>query len=1065
MARRTLGQLLKIKGSTIPGVENLKNNEASAWLMTPNINLGENNLDHNNVDLRSDNEVPSGASQDYAVEVTLQNYNEPDKPFLDSLTNEKEKDSQINFNNTKFNSLTFEYLDGNSVAGAARSLEFGERIEENEISNYSFLKPGSLASDRALEHANVVRENKNFFTETNKFYDYTKLGDKAFINGLYSLAPWPKDESLPFGKAKYDRRAGKKVSAEDLNKATDSLLEKAVYFDDGPIFDIINLFAPTALVVQTVKDLKIKLSDEFSKVKDDLNANDEIIRTDESLIFSDLNRTYGAMTTPSKPYEGVQISAINTALAGVGATVALSALYSPMLKAFIQLGRSNKNGSEGASMLALFIPKIAYTILNELGLNYSDVLGVKLENVFKLSDYTTKEQFLGAINPYNNPERSRFLEKWHGMFSDFVSSGFFGNYDQFSAGLISFYGLNNSTINIFKNPSYYAIIARLILRDVNSITKSSKFIVNAARTKRAGDIANIPNVVLEEMVNSFSFKFFVKLMIIGNPWVEARLAESKLYNNNPDFLLDNFLGKDAVGWDDEKQKAFSFSEEKAKLIRYSRDRFGKTNKIMGESLLYFDHLFLSNVSTANELYSNSIKNPFNPRSSLQNRFDPKDIKDIEDLIDSEYVPFSIQDLRNNEIISLPAFIDSVSDSFTPNYETTNGFGRIDPIYSYSRTERSVSISFTLVSFNEDDHNFMYTIVNKLTSMCYPQRSRGEKRNYVESGKTFEFYQPFSQVQTASPMVRIRLGDLIASNRNSFSMQAIFGDNLHHGRVIGNQVLRPKGSISGPEDPTAPFVGKIPFDAVSNPIVRSFNSASGRGLAGFITSLGFDYEGSTWGIRKDQFDRNEAGDFTDHLRAPKKIKVSITFAPVHDMPLGLDYAGRMFAPTHPVGTHSVNFLDDYNLESKINNSIEYTTAIAVENGKLEEIQAAREEAQRQAEISSQAEQQPAAPAAAPASSSVTVGRGGKGGKGGKRGKGGKGGNVSRLDAQATSNWVPYNFKYYAPLYAPLAPLPASSFLPPSGATYRIIDNVDVLGNRFAPNSAINKAASQLVKLRF
>ncbi len=48
-----------------------------------------------------------------------------------------------------------------------------------------------------------------------------------------------------------------------------------------------------------------------------------------------------------------------------------------------------------------------------------------------------------------------------------------------------------------------------------------------------------------------------------------------------------------------------------------------------------------------------------------------------------------------------------------------------------------------------------------------------------------------------------------------------------------------------------------------------------------------YDGATWDTRMTN-------------RAPMSVEVSLSFAPVHDLPLGLDYRGHMIAPTHNVG---------------------------------------------------------------------------------------------------------------------------------------------------------------------
>ena len=81
-----------------------------------------------------------------------------------------------------------------------------------------------------------------------------------------------------------------------------------------------------------------------------------------------------------------------------------------------------------------------------------------------------------------------------------------------------------------------------------------------------------------------------------------------------------------------------------------------------------------------------------------------------------------------------------------------------------------------------------------------------------------------------------------------------------------------------------------FDADKNFIVRSFESSGGRGLAGFITGLNFDWAESTWEIDPGR-------------RAPKMVKLSVSFAPIHDLHLGLDHDGMMTSVPFNVGKMS------------------------------------------------------------------------------------------------------------------------------------------------------------------
>ena len=69
------------------------------------------------------------------------------------------------------------------------------------------------------------------------------------------------------------------------------------------------------------------------------------------------------------------------------------------------------------------------------------------------------------------------------------------------------------------------------------------------------------------------------------------------------------------------------------------------------------------------------------------------------------------------------------------------------------------------------------------------------------------------------------------------------------------------------------------------------------MAGFITSLDFDYAEATY----------EIGSIT--RRAPKMVRVSIGFAPIHDIAPGMDSQGGIRAPLYPVGDISAHLAGD------------------------------------------------------------------------------------------------------------------------------------------------------------
>jgi len=176
-----------------------------------------------------------------------------------------------------------------------------------------------------------------------------------------------------------------------------------------------------------------------------------------------------------------------------------------------------------------------------------------------------------------------------------------------------------------------------------------------------------------------------------------------------------------------------------------------------------------------------------------NRIPNEVVKIIEDQLDAEYVPFYIQDLRTNEIISFHAFLDSLSDTITPSYNAVDGYGRMDSVQIYKSTKRSLQVGFTLMATNREDFDTMWYKINKLVTLLYPQWTPGSLVSNDKTGVTGgKFYMPFSQVIGASPIVRLRVGDVIKSNYSRFALARTFG-------IGDSNVKATTGIRSGGED--------------------------------------------------------------------------------------------------------------------------------------------------------------------------------------------------------------------------------------------------------------------------
>tara|TARA_Y100001963_G_scaffold160093_1_gene267778 strand:- start:30406 stop:34233 length:3828 start_codon:yes stop_codon:yes gene_type:complete len=151
------------------------------------------------------------------------------------------------------------------------------------------------------------------------------------------------------------------------------------------------------------------------------------------------------------------------------------------------------------------------------------------------------------------------------------------------------------------------------------------------------------------------------------------------------------------------------------------------------------------------------------------------VERLENMLEAEYVPFYFHDLRTNEIIAFHAFIESLNDSYSANYSTQKPYGRVDPVMIYKDTSRTIRMSFVAAATNKEDFDEMWWKINKLITLLYPQYTKGTLVETTHGdGSKSTFIQPFSQVIGGSPLIRLRVGDILKSNYSKPQLARLFG---------------------------------------------------------------------------------------------------------------------------------------------------------------------------------------------------------------------------------------------------------------------------------------------------
>jgi hypothetical protein len=196
---------------------------------------------------------------------------------------------------------------------------------------------------------------------------------------------------------------------------------------------------------------------------------------------------------------------------------------------------------------------------------------------------------------------------------------------------------------------------------------------------------------------------------------------------------------------------------------------------------------------------------------------------------------SFQNIRNEEQeVYFKAFITAFNESYTPNFNPTEVFGRTDPIMQYKNTTRNITLAWKLPAASESEAFENLAKTQTLLQMLYP--------TYTDVGNSLTLSE--------APLVRLKLMNLLQSH----------------------------GTIQPPSS----------GDRATTSLTQDFGGYKSRvepkfGLLGAITSctVNHNLEGSDGVFHK--FD--DQGKFQHNTILPKLIDININFTPLHEQTLG------------------------------------------------------------------------------------------------------------------------------------------------------------------------------------
>jgi hypothetical protein len=360
-------------------------------------------------------------------------------------------------------------------------------------------------------------------------------------------------------------------------------------------------------------------------------------------------------------------------------------------------------------------------------------------------------------------------------------------------------------------PGFWHAVSNSILNSVNSFSESLENVGLPGNGESEAEKIAISKLLDE---NNKILRVINVVATIGEKSLHSKNAVLETDRKNVDLVRDpdslpnlpgHRVGKSRIGKQADSEGNFNPGMGSETTLAWEQSSV-PSSYLLPLNIIRASQLLNNTFSGQNPMHgmlgSRMVRNTYTglDTNGTNARIPNRVVKIIEDRLDSEYVPFYFHDLRTNEIVAFHAFLKQLSDTITPTYGQTRSFGRMDPVQTYQGTSRSLQVGFTVYATNREDFDEMWYKINKLVTLLYPQWTKGTLVTSATEESTF--YQPFSQVVGASPVIRLRVGDIIKSNYSRFNLARTFGigDPEVVAKVISEDFINLQTSL----DPASAF---------------------------------------------------------------------------------------------------------------------------------------------------------------------------------------------------------------------------------------------------------------------
>jgi len=100
------------------------------------------------------------------------------------------------------------------------------------------------------------------------------------------------------------------------------------------------------------------------------------------------------------------------------------------------------------------------------------------------------------------------------------------------------------------------------------------------------------------------------------------------------------------------------------------------------------------------------------------------VKTAEEHERTDMIPLKFISISNSTQVQFRGAITSLSEQFSPSWESSRFIGSPFSLYTYQSIERTVQFSFRVFSLSAAEHKINWSKISYLASLCYPQEYKG-----------------------------------------------------------------------------------------------------------------------------------------------------------------------------------------------------------------------------------------------------------------------------------------------------------------------------------------------------